>query len=254
MRAISTLIFFVTLAICYNLNADTLKLAADPWCPYNCNTDDSQQGFMIDAARTIFEQSSISVEYKNINWARAKADLNKGIFDAVVGMSKNDDFDQWVFPREELGVEQMCVYTDDPNWRYTSTEDLHDVLLGVINSYEYGSDTDNYISQNKEARKVISISGSNPLKRLIEMLRRDRIDALIENRYVMDHFLRHTSSTLRVAGCLSPPREVYIVFSKNNPKAEEYAEILSKGIIKLRTEGTLTKILAKYGVSDWKAP
>lgn len=253
MKAIATLTLIFAFSASSHLAANTLTLAADPWCPYNCIETEKQQGFMVEAASTIFEQSSITVKYRNVNWARAKADLNKGVVDAVVGMTKGSNFNQWVFPSEELGVEQMCVYTRDQNWTYTSPEDFYDVRLGVINSYGYGDDADNYLIKNRESNNIITISGSNPLQRLIEMVKRDRIDAFIENRLVMDYFLRQSPSTLKVAGCISEPRKVYIVFSKNNPKAKEYAEKLSSGITELRNNGTLAQILTKYGIEDWKA-
>jgi polar amino acid transport system substrate-binding protein len=45
---------------------------------------------------------------------------------------------------------------------------------------------------------------------------------------------------------------VYIAFSPGNPKSQEYAQILSKGIQQLRASGELATILKKYGMSDWK--
>lgn len=252
MRAIVTTIVFMALATSSKVTAEKLTIAADPWCPYNCSTKENLQGFMIDVASNIFEQHLVTIDYRNVNWARAKADLNKGLVDAVVGMTKGSNFNQWVFPSEELGVEQMCVYTQNENWKYTAPEDFYGIRLGVINSYGYGDDADNYLAKNKGANNIITISGGAPLKRLVEMLKRDRIDAFIENRFVMDYFLKHSPSALKVAGCISQPRKVYIVFSKNNPKAEEYAETISLGIVQLRENGTLAEILTKYGVEDWK--
>ena len=46
---------------------------------------------------------------------------------------------------------------------------------------------------------------------------------------------------------------VYTVFSPATPaKSKQYAQILVKGIEKLRQTGNLDKILAKYGLEDWE--
>lgn len=252
MRPFLIVVFLLTLSINSRLNADSLTVAADPWCPYNCNASDIEQGFMIEIATAIFKNTSLNIQYKNVNWARAKVDLNNGSIDAVVGMTKGKNLNQWIFPREELGIEQMCVYTLDENWKYTSPQDFYEIRLGIINSYGYGDDADNYLAKNEGSKNIVTISGSNALKRLTEMLQRNRIDAFIENRFVMDYFLKGSSSKLKMAGCISAPREVHIVFSLQNPQGKEYAEQLSKGIIQLRNNGKLTQILAKYGIEDWK--
>jgi polar amino acid transport system substrate-binding protein len=54
-----------------------------------------------------------------------------------------------------------------------------------------------------------------------------------------------------LAGCISPVK-LYVAFSPHNPNSKVYAEILSKKMIDLRKSGKLAKILAPYGLKDWK--
>ena len=46
--------------------------------------------------------------------------------------------------------------------------------------------------------------------------------------------------------------EVFIAFSPAKKESAEYAKILTDGLKKLRETGELKKILAKYGLEDWK--
>ena len=44
---------------------------------------------------------------------------------------------------------------------------------------------------------------------------------------------------------------VYPGFLKNNPKARQYADMMTDGIRRLGKTGRLAKILSAYGLTDW---
>ena len=46
--------------------------------------------------------------------------------------------------------------------------------------------------------------------------------------------------------------KIYLAFSPKNPNSKDYAKLLSEGIKEMRSSGELQKILAKYGLNDWK--
>jgi polar amino acid transport system substrate-binding protein len=46
--------------------------------------------------------------------------------------------------------------------------------------------------------------------------------------------------------------KVYIAFSPGNKNSIDYAQILSDGILEMRSNGHLGRILFKYGLQDWK--
>jgi len=81
-----------------------------------------------------------------------------------------------------------------------------------------------------------------------------RIDVVIDDIAVVGGYLAKTGNTdkVKLAGTPGEPTGLYIAFAPNNPKSEEYAKLISDGMATLRASGELTKILAKYGMSDWK--
>lgn len=237
------------------LSAKTLQIASDPWCPYNCSPDSEKPGFVIEVAKIIFEASGYQVEYQILNWTRAKDALNKGDIDAVVGMSRSStNFDKWVFPNEALGVEQMCLFTHLDGWNYQGVDSLKGKRLGVIHGYGYGDEINPYIDTHRESPSIVTVSGRMPLELLVKMIKANRIDMLIENRFVMGYFLNGSQTPLRLrnAGCVADQNEVFMVFSIHDPEASHYVRLLDQGIKTLRENGKLQEILNRYGVSDWK--
>jgi len=65
------------LCLCYWLStaavmAEELIIAADRWCPYNCDAaDEHRPGFMVELAQVIFARHGIAVRYQELPWTRA---------------------------------------------------------------------------------------------------------------------------------------------------------------------------------------
>ena len=70
-----------------NLNRSkvTLTLAADNWCPFNCQPNSTYPGYMIEIAQQVFAEYNININYQVIPWSRALRLCRAGIISAVVG-------------------------------------------------------------------------------------------------------------------------------------------------------------------------
>ena len=86
------------------------------------------------------------------------------------------------------------------------------------------------------------------------MMLKDRIDALLDDRVVLQYTLKRMKQTelFTEAGMPEDANPVYIAFSPAKPESKKYAEILVKGIEELRKSGELDKIMDKYGMKDWE--
>jgi len=125
----------------------------------------------------------------------------------------------------------------------------------VIADYSYGDAIDAYVQHRAGdgSDAVQAVSGEYALELNVRKLLAGRIDAVIEGRMVMTYQLTQTnrSDTLKEAGKAgSDP--VYIASSPQLKQSEEFARILSDAVQELRETEKLQKILAKYGVQDWK--
>ncbi len=55
------------------VGAETITLAADVWCPFNCNPGGDPPGYMVEVAKAVFEPRGHTVTYRVLPWARAVA-------------------------------------------------------------------------------------------------------------------------------------------------------------------------------------
>lgn len=229
----------------------SVVIAADPWCPHNCETGSDHEGYMIDIAREAFGLAGIDVEYVNMSWARALQQARDGYVDAVVGALPGDAPD-FVFPEAAIGYSTIALYTHpDNHWQYSGIDSLSQLTLLAINGYAYSPELDSYIARYQDnPERVWVLSGPAPLSRAIELLHQRRSDVFPEDRYVMQWQLEQDGSaeSLRMATVIheSP---LYIAFSPVGSDSPELAAILSEGARALQSSGRVTEILARYGLS-----
>ena len=113
---------------------------------------------------------------------------------------------------------------------------------------------DQYISKHKNSSAIYTVTGNNPLERLIKALKEKRIDAFVENAPVVYYSLKlygYNLEEFKESGAPKKGVDLYIPFSPNNPDSTKLAAIFDEGIIKLRQSGELNKILQKYQLEDW---
>ncbi|ODM33107.1 ABC transporter substrate-binding protein [Marinobacter adhaerens] len=226
-------------------------IAADPWCPHNCEAGSEHEGYMIDIAREAFSLAGIDVEYVNMSWARALQQARDGYIDAVVGALPGDAPD-FVFPDAATGYSTIALYTHpDNDWQYGGIESLSELTLLAINGYAYSPVLNRYIERHQDdPERVWILSGPAPLSRAIELLHQQRSDVFPEDRYVMNWQLQQEGDTesLRMAAVIheSP---IYVAFSPVGRDSTQLATLLSEGARALQRSGRVSEILARYGVS-----
>ncbi|MFO7994208.1 MAG: transporter substrate-binding domain-containing protein [Marinobacter sp.] len=233
---------------------DTIVIAADPWCPHNCEAGADHEGYMVDLAREILVESGYSVEYINVSWARALQMTRDGQLDAIVGAFRTDAQD-FVFPDTAQGHSSIALFTHpDNDWTYSGIESLHDKTLLVINGYSYTVELDRYIARYQADRdRIWIISGPSPLNRAIELLDQARTDIFVEDASVISWWAQSSgrlATPPREAGLVSES-EAFVAFSPAREDAEKLADLLSEGTRQRIENGRLQQILDTYGLTLW---
>jgi polar amino acid transport system substrate-binding protein len=253
-----TLFAFFISVLPNTASAETISLAADSWCPYNCNPVYPPAGFMVDIAKKAFGKHGIEVEYKIVPWAQAITDARNGKYNGIIGASHQDAPD-FIFPTSPQGWMSVGFYVKKENpWRYDGLKSLKDVSLGVVENYSYGDALDKYINQYKNNPIFVQpMAGDNALEINLNKLQRGRIGAVVEAKYVVDYyFSQHKKQEPAEEVGMLPPSEqnqLYIAFSpKDKVLAQKYADILSEEIVTMRKNGELKAILDVYRISDWE--
>jgi polar amino acid transport system substrate-binding protein len=260
--AIISLFFNIFAAQGASAQSDTnevVTIVADVWCPYNCKPESYNPGFMIEIVREIFAKHNIEVQYMNMPWGRAIAEVRKGNYNAIIGAAHNDAVD-FVFPKEAQGISKYGMYVRGNDARqYNGINSLQGKIVGVIENYDYGGNFMRYIQRNRGNNTLVQfVSGENALELNMKKLTNKRIDVIVEDQSVMSNALQclGLQDEIKFVGDLedisSEAAEVHIAFSPQNSRSAEYAKIVSEGTEGLRNSGRLQEILAKYNVSDWK--
>jgi polar amino acid transport system substrate-binding protein len=234
--------------------ADTITIVADEWCPYNCVPGSDKPGYMIEIAQKVLGEAGHTIEYSNLPWSRAIEESRRGKFSAIVGAAR-DDAPDFVYPGEALGISgSVFAVKKGAGWKYTGIDSLAAVSVGVIQDYSYSDEFDAYAEANaKDSKKIQVATGETALSTNIRKLEAGRIGALLEDRAVLDYQLaqENKAGSVDIAGGLEEA-EIFIAFSPANPASKDYAKLLGEGVAKLRASGELGKILARYGLKDWK--
>ncbi len=133
-------------------------------------------------------------------------------------------------------------------------DSLEKAAIGVIKDYSYGEIFDKYVKDNsKNSKRIQIVFGADAFKSNSKKLMIGRLTAFVEDKMVAFSYLKKMGMTdkVTIAGELSKDN-VYIAFSPKRKTSKKYAKILSDGMVRLRKSGKLNKILAKYGLKDWK--
>lgn len=236
--------------------SETITLRADSWYPYNGDPQAEKPGFMIEIAREVFEAAGHKVDYQVMPWARALKEAEQGNIDGVVGAAKGDA-PHFIFPSTPQGQARYVFFTlANSTWNFKDPSDLQSVLIGLISDYSYGPTFDAWAKSRKQTKQLQATSGDTALEQNIKKLQRGRIQTLISSPDVFNWTVSAMGlpkQDFRQAGMLPEVDDIFIAFSPKRKSSDAYAKLLADGVSKLRADGKLATILARYGVSDWSS-
>jgi polar amino acid transport system substrate-binding protein len=250
-------IFSISLLLPLNLFSDTLRIATDEWCPYDClpGQNDGKVGYLGDLLVETMEARGHKVEFVEVSYTRGLELVREGKLDGTMACFREEAPD-FIFPDFALGKSNSTFFSlKNSTWEYTGTNSLKEAkMIGIIDGYDYVDPTVmNYI--NKNPNNVLAIKGEKPLERLLEMLLNGRITTIIEDKSVLEYKINQMgkSDLIKVAGVTDVVIDVFASFSPKKEKSKEYAKILSEETIKMREDGRLKVLLDKYGIKDWQS-
>ena len=249
MKKFSAMLFLFCSSLSF---ADTITLVADEWCPYNCDPKAANPGYMIEIAKLAFEAKGHTIDYKLINWERALQMVKEGKAVGAVGADKSE-LEGGVYPAEEMGAAINSFFAlSASNWSYAGPDSMKGQKIGVIQGYPYDESIEKFFKAN--AGVADFVSGDNATETNIKKLQAGRINAYLENEAVFNNKAKDMGldSAFKKVGSESDKTQIYIVFSPSNAQSKTYSAILSDKVKELRANGELSKILAKYGLKDWK--
>lgn len=243
------------LGACAQAAADTIRIRADEWLPYNGRSALRPPGYMIDMAKAIADAAGHQIDYRHIPWDDALAGVKAGTFDCVVGATV-DEAPGFALPTQPWGQSQSVAYTRaDSRLRIESEDDIKALRLAVLPDYSYGEVLDAWIAgEGAGSDRLVTVdTGVRASRAVLSYLIAGKVDVVIDDRNVILNTLRDEglegSVVERIA--VGPADPVYIACTPADPRGAAYAAMFDEGTRQLRESGRLAEILAAYGLRDW---
>lgn len=230
-----------------------VRVAADPWCPYNCEPGDPHPGFMVEVGREAFAAAGYELRYEIMAWSRALRESELGHIDAAIGATRANA-PRHIVGRMMLGNDETTLFMRKGRvFEYSGAQSLIGLRLGVIKDYSYddNGDIDAYIAENhSNLDRIIVVSSDNNLDLLFRMLMAGRIDAFLENRYVGSYKASALQLRDRVALVSTGATDFVSYAFSPNARGEHLSSIFDEGVEALRKSGRFADILSRYGLVE----
>jgi polar amino acid transport system substrate-binding protein len=243
-------IFFAFIVLGFGVSlwaqGKALTASADPWPPFVDNNNPTD-GLSLEIIRAAFQTQGYTVNMTYTPWARAEADVAKGVIDILP--------DTWMTEDQA----KILVYSDpyaknalkfikrkgDP-FEYTGIESLKGKEVGIIKDYGY---EDTFIKSDLFKKEEVPDLMTN-----IKKLLANHIDLTLEDPIVATFIMKSVDPTLlsKVEFTKNDLSTVplYLCVGKNNPRQNEIIEAFNKGLLAIKADGTYKRLFSKYGISE----
>lgn len=236
----------------------TIIIAADIWCPINCEPNAVRLGVGVDLARRVFEKQGYKIQYVVMPWTQALAEVRAGRVHAVIGANSTDD-PRLIFPTNPICEidDDFYVLADNP-WQYTGPLSLVGMRLGVAEDYGYSNELAAHIERSKNIPAAVQwVTGNDALQANIQKLLRKEIDMLVDGGPIVEWKLKEMglADKIRHAGTIrqdfmrTDQGFVFLAFSPRRKESAELARVYDEGIDQLKGKGHLDVIYQNYGMT-----
>lgn len=232
---------------------DTITIAADYWCPYNCTPDDEKPGFLVELAKRALYIYGIDVEYRLMPWHEALSKAESGEIDGVFGISSVEG-KNLVQSRTPLEYSWMHSFTRrDTEWKYDGINSLRSMKLGVIMDYMLDNAVSSYVTMNFPMHPewfTIEDGELAVIESIANLIDGDS-DVFIEDIRVVEYYTRENGLApyIRNSGQINKDRlPIYIALSSQLPHAKRYIRFLEEGVASLKATGEYDDLMDKYNI------
>jgi polar amino acid transport system substrate-binding protein len=236
------------LCLSFSAQAEQIVIASDIWCPYIC-TDNS--GYLVELTQQAFLTVGVSAKFETIPFQRALRLAQSDRIHAVLAVSA-EHISRFKLQTTNivLGRYANDFYVHSPSdWQYSTFTDLNGKAIASILGYDYGDKINQHLTLSPNSFRA---SGESPLKTNLNLLKKDRVDVLLGNRYVIEHTAQEFGGLeeIKFAGSEGIFTPLYVGFSHKDLE-KNYLNRFAEGVKNIRQSGQFQAILEKYHIEPW---
>lgn len=215
----------------------------DEWYPYAAYKNGKLQGWAVDIIDAAFSAVNVKVTFKSAPYARclmlAETGQELACFDSLKDskLSKLLLFHDEPIFKAEIGIYALQNSANSN----LQVSDLRGKQVGVTHGYTYTDEVDTNQSINREVAPT-------DLSNLRKLLRQRSEYSLIYTRvvdYLMNRYPEEFSGKIKQVGSIGQ-NSLYVSFSRQRAESAKYAELLDRGLRKIKKNGTYSKLEQKW--------
>lgn len=225
----------------------TLTLATTHWCPYTCIDEGIESNIIGEYVSRLLAKHNVMLKIEMSPWSRAIKLAKTGHVDGLL-TATHSEAPTLNFTQSPIAHFQVCFYTHKNSpWRYDQPMNLQRFTLGIIQDYGYSEEIDHFIVQNAESEQIIALTGSQNTPRLLNMLIKERVDIIVEDKLVINWQANKNNldlSTIVNAGC-TKPKPFYLALNKFKKSNQNIINILNKEFTNATNQQKLQNLIAE---------
>lgn len=232
----------------------SLVLASNEWWPYAGRAGAEREGFAVDLVRAALARIGYRLDYRTRPWARCVQEMRERKVDGVLAAYRVPGRN-WLCGEVPLGlgpeggVDFAVLKRRGSSWRFRGPESLGSAKLAVVEGYHYPEPIEGRMYRSKREGLVV-VSGDDPTARILRAVASGRVDAVVENRAVLQAALAESPELrdrLEEAGSL-PGRKAYVQLRPDLPGARELLRELDRALLDVYRSPEFPRILKRYGL------
>lgn len=238
------LLSWALLASPYGQAAETLRLVADPWPPFNDQTL-LNNGVASDLVTTALTRAGYTTSYVQVPWARAVRGLQQEIYDVLINAWYADERAVFGYYSQPYLINRVrFLQRKDSQIEFRQLPDLYPYSIAVVRGYAYSSEFD----QDSRLTKV----GVLGFEMGARMLHARRVQLALEDELVARYHLSRSLAGIRdqLEFLPQPLSEngLHILISRQHPQHQQIADAFNKAIEAMRADGSYAQIFQRHGL------
>lgn len=211
--------------------------------------DDKKEGMIVDLLKKMFANHGHEIELKWMNLARAIKSVEEGEIDTICSLN-NKRPSKLDLIEPAIARMKVAMWTrKEDNFKYRGVHSIGNRVLGNVLGFVYNDTSpslQNYL--NDEKNKTFVVSGSDPVKRLYQLMEKKRVDLFAINEEYVYYLLgkKYVEDNFRVAGYLRNKLGAYFGVSSKINNKDEIKKIYQTEIQKVHKSKVFLEIYQKY--------